>query len=329
MKRLAIAVLFLFLVLFLAGCTSLPMMGGPSRDELQAPDGSYSLRLPAGWVIEERGAKGQGSGDTVAVLARKEPGGSGRDYPTVVVSLYRDAAPEGYLDLLGRDKGLELAELWNVSKEKYQLKQVLVDTKGHLLSYWLVPRDGQGVEYYGAVLLTRPGRLELVGLCPAGSAQQYLREFNTMFTSVVLDEKARIAPGQGGDIAAYLARRYQSALAREIEGLKRLAGETETWGRTAGIAATDKAILDGAYARSVNACLDSATALERMLAQGTANARAGAAWQRQGEALEAGVNALETIGLNIRDQMSRQSVEKTAAKARKLSALVREVGRLP
>lgn len=306
------------------------MMGGSSQDVLQAPDGSYSLRLPAGWVIEERGAKGEGDRNTVAVLARKEPGGSGRNYPTVVVSVYRDATPEGYLDLLGKDKGLELAELWNVNKEKYQLKQVLVDAKGRLLSYWLVPRDGQGVEYYGAVLLTRFGRLEMVGLCPAGSAQQYLREFNTMFTSVALDEKSRIAPGQGGDIAAYLARRYHAALLREIEGLKRLAIETEAWGKSGtGIATTDKAILDGAYARSVNACLDSATALERMLAQGTANARAGAAWQRQAEALDAGVNALETIGLNIRDQMSRQSVEKTAAKARKLSALVREVGRLP
>ncbi len=326
MKRLTIVLLFLFL----SGCTSLPLMGGPSRDEFQSPDGSYSLRLPAGWVVEERGARGEGSGNTVAVLARKEPGGSGRNYPTVVVSVYRDHAPEGYLDLLGKDKGLELAELWNVSKEKYQLKQVLVDGKGRLLSYWLAPRDGQGVEYYGMVLLTRYGRLELVGLCPAGSAQKYQGEFNAMFTSVTLDEQSRPLAGQSGDIAAYLGARYQAALLREIEGLKRQEGETAAWGASGtALATTDKAILDGAYPRAVSSCLDAATALERLLAQGTANARAGAPWQRQTEALDAGVNALETIALNIRDRNARQSVEKTAAKARKLSSLAREVGRLP
>lgn len=329
MKRLTIG----FLLLVLAGCASLPIVGGPSQEELQAPDGSYSLRLPPGWSIEERGVKGEGGKNTLAVLARKAPGGSGRDYPTVVVSEFRDATPAGYLDVLSKDKGLELAELWNVSKEKYQLKQVLVDDKGQLMSYWLVPRDGQGVEYYGAVLLTRFGRIEMVGLCPAGSVQQYLRDLNTLFTSVTLDEKARIVPGQSGgqagDIAAYLTRRYQAAMNREIDGLKRAAGETRSFAQGGNLAVTDKGILDGAYTRAVSISLDCAMALERMLAQGTANARSGATWQRQAESLDGGVNALETIALNIRDQMSRQSVEKTAAKARKLAELVREVGRLP
>ena len=130
--------------------------------------------------------------------------------------------PQGVLDIMSKDKNLEFSELWTVSLEKYQLKQALVDDSSRMLSYWLAPRDGQGLEYYCLVALTGFGRVELVGVAQAGTIEKYMKDFNAMFTSLNIGDKARFSQASAGDTGAYLRQTYKKALEREKKRIEPL-----------------------------------------------------------------------------------------------------------
>lgn len=315
------------LCLLLAGCSGIPLMpGSGSSNTLTAQDGSYSIKLAPDWTIKEKGAE---HGRRIAVLAHKDAVDSGKGYPTVIVREVHEPTPPGVLELMARDRNLDFAELWNVSKDKYQQKQALLDGSNRMLSYWLAPVDGQGVEYYAAVVLTGFGRIEMIGVAQAGTVPKYMKDFNAMFTSLDVESKARFNPAQAGDTAAYLQRTYSAALAREQEGLRRLMSETAALVTTGnGLSVQEKGFLSGAYARATGKALESC--LE--LAEAISKPRTGeskANLQQLADRLDGAATDLETIQLNIREEQARNAVEKSAARSRRMAGLAREALKLP
>lgn len=325
MMRTLIAV---FTCLVLTACAGSMPLVGDDDDTLSAPDESFSLKLPAGWSIKQKAAGAAGEGGRVSVLAHKDAAATGKGYPTVMVREIPEPTPQGVLDLMAKDKGLEYSELWNVSPEKYQLKQALLDKSSQVLSYWLVPRDGQGLEYYAAVVLTRAGRMEIVGVAQAGTVPTYMKDFNAMFTSLNIGEKARFNQGAAGDTTAYLKRTYVRALARERDALARQAAETAAWAKAGtGLSAQEQGFLANAYVRAVNAAQQNCAELIK-----TVEAHRGSetvpAMQRLTERLDEAANALDTIQLNIREVQARSSVEKSAVRAHRMATLGREALKL-
>lgn len=318
--------LLAFLLCFvLSGCAGI-LPGSGSDDTLTAQDGSYSIKLAPGWSIKERGAE---HGRRIAVLAHKDAADSGKGYPTVIVREVHELTPPGVLELMARDRNLDFAELWNVTKDKYQQKQALLDGSSRMLSYWLAPVDGQGVEYYAAVVLTSFGRIEMIGVAQAGTVPKYMKDFNQMFTSLNLDSKIKFNPSQVGETGAYLQEAYARALTREQEGLRRLMSETAAWVTAGnGLSAQEKGFLSGAYIRSTNKALE--TCLE--LSEVVAKPRTGdtkATLQHLADRLDGAATDLDTIQLNIRDEQSRGAVEKSAVRVKRMASLAREVIRLP
>ena len=216
--------MYVFLVSSCGG--AIPFVGEGSDSVLTASDQSYSLRLAPQWSVAGKGVKSGDMGrDAVYVLAHPDGARSDQGYPTMVVREVRDKAPVGLFELMAKDKGLEYSELWSVGKDKYQLRQAQVDDKGKLLTYWLVPAGGQGVEYFGAMYLTSWGRLELIGLAQAGTAQKYAKDFGAMIASVRLEGKTDPEGGKSGDLGRYLIRTYRQSIERERQALARLSSD--------------------------------------------------------------------------------------------------------
>ena len=316
--------------LILSACAgNLPLVGDSEDTTLSSPDESFSLKLPSGWTIKQKPAGvAAGEGGRVSVLAHKDAAATGKGYPTVMVREIMEPTPQGVLDLMAKDKGLEYTELWHVSPEKYQLKQVLLDEKSQVLSYWLVPRDGQGLEYYAAVRLTRFGRLEVIGVAQAGTVPTYMKDFNAIFTSVNLGEKARFSQSIAGETSAFLKRTYLRALARERDALTRQSEETAAWGKAGvGLSPQELGFLGNAYVRAVSAALESCTELSRVV-EAHRGSQTVAAMQRLTERLDEAANALDTIQLNIREVQARSSVQKSAVRAHRMAELGREALKL-
>jgi hypothetical protein len=319
--------LVLLSCLALGACAGVPLMpGSDSADSFTAADGSFSIKLPPEWTVTQ---KAGGEGGRVGVLAHKNAAATGKGYPTLVMREIVDPTPQGVLDIMSKDKNLEFSELWTVSPEKYQLKQALVDSSSRVLSYWLSPRDGQGLEYYSIVALTGFGRVELVGVAEAGTAEKYMKDFNTMFTSLNIGDKARFSQSSAGDTGAYLRQTYKKALEREKDGLNRLAAETAAWSSSAtGISAQEKGFLGNTYVRNVNRALETCAGLIEIVGrQGAKDARG--EMQRLSERLDEAATSLDTVQLNIKEPQARSSVEKSAARARRMAALGREAAKLP
>jgi hypothetical protein len=321
--------LTVFLCLVLSACAGTPNSGDESGGVLAAPDGSFSLKFPAGWSVRQ---KGGGEDGRVCVLAHKDAISSGKGYPTLVVREVPGPTPQGVLDFMARDKNLDFSELWSVSPQKYRLQQVLLDNTSKVLVYWLAPRDGQDLEYYAAVVLTGFGRVEMIGVAQAGTIPRYMKDFNAMFAGLDLAEKARFTQStadSAGDAGVSLRKTYASALEREREGLKRQAAETSSWAASgAGLTVQEKGFLANAYVRaadkSLAACAGLIDAVNRYRSQETANEA-----QRLLERLDEAATALETIQLNIGENQARSSVEKSAARARRMVELGREALKLP
>lgn len=320
----------LALACLLASCASVPLIGGESEDVLTGSDESYTVRLAPGWSIRDRGTPsppGEAPGRT-AYLAHADAAKTEGGYPTLVVREVREKTPRGLLAAMDKDKGLDLGELWGVGKDAYQLKQSLLGDEGRRLTYWLSPKNASGVEYYACVVLTGFGRLEMIGVTQAGTASRYLRDFNAMFASVRLSGHGVWRPGEEGDLSAYLTGVYRKALSREAEALARQAAQTPALAADA----QERNILGGAYAKGVKNAQEASDTLVRMLAAGaypSKKAEDAARWNRLTESLDDAATALETIALNLRSGQSRQAVEKTLSRVRKLAALSREVTRLP
>ena len=315
----------LLFCLLLSSCSAMGISGGEG-ESLQAADGTYTLELPAGWSVKQQTQSPQGR---LSILAHKDAFASGTGYPTVTVREIHEATPQGVLEIMARDKGLELGELWHVSPEKYQLKQALLDKNSQTLGYWLIPRDGQGVEYYGSIRLAGFGRIEMTGLAPAGKVSGYINDFNKIFTGLVLGEKARFTPVTSADTPGYLRSTYVQAVERERTGLKRQAEETAAW--SAGpskLSPQEKRFLEGAYATAVNKGLESAMDLAQALSRPRTRETA-LSVARLGERLDETATSLETIQLNIAEPQARGAVEKSAARARRLASLARETLKLP
>jgi hypothetical protein len=318
-----------FLCLILAACAGTSTSGDDSGGTLAAPDGSFSLKLPAGWSVQQRAG---GEGGRLSVLAHKDAVATGKGYPTLIVREVLDPTPQGVLDFMSKDKNLDFSELWSVSPQKYRLQQALLDDTSKVLTYWLVPRDGQDLEYYSAVVLTGFGRVEMIGVAEAGTVPRYMKDFNAIFAGLNLGDKARFTPSSAataGDAGAYLRKTYAQALARERDGLKRQAAETSSWAASAsGLTVQEKGFLADAYVRAVDksltACaglIDSVSRYQRPEASGEA--------QRLWEHLDEAATALETIQLNIGERQSRGSVGKSAARVRRMAQLGREAAKLP
>lgn len=310
--------------LLLAGCSVLP--GSGSSGTLEAQDESYSIKLAPDWSVKDKGAE---LGRRIAVLAHKDAAESAKGYPTVIVREVHEPTPQGLLDFMARDQKLFFSELWNVGKDKYVQKQALLDQNGRMLAYWLAPVDGQGVEYYAAVVLTGFGRIEMIGVAQAGTVPKYMKDFNAMFTSLQLDSKSRFNPAQPGDTAAYLRGVYAKALTREQEGLRRLMSETAAWVTSGGsLSSQEKGFLTGTYVRATNKALEACLELAEAVGK-PSGADAGAQFNRLADRLEGAATELETIQLNIRDEHAREAVEKSAGKARRMASLAREAAKLP
>ncbi|WP_243363331.1 hypothetical protein [Fundidesulfovibrio terrae] len=317
----------LIICLTLTACAGVPLMpGGDSEDSLTAADASFTLKLPAGWTVKQ---KGGGEGGRVSILAHKDAAATGKGYPTMVIRQVLDPTPQGVLDIMTKDTKLDFSELWTVSPEKYQLKQALLDETSRVLSYWVVPRDGQDLEYYGCIILTGYGRVEMIGVAQAGTTAKYMKDFNQMFTSLNIAEKARFNPAQSGDTAAYLRKTYASALEREKNGLTRLAAETASWaGAAAGLTAQEKGFIGTTYVKAVNKALEACAGLTEVIGRAQAN-DSRAEMQRFAERLEEAATAVDTVQLNIRENQVRTSVEKSAARIKRMAALGREASKMP
>lgn len=325
MMRTLIAALF---CLMFTGCVGSMPLVGDGDDTLSPPDESFNLKLPPGWTIKQKGAGSAGEGGRVYVLAHKDAAATGKGYPTVMVREVAEPTPQGVLDLMARDKGLEYSELWNVSPEKYQLKQALLDKSSQVLSYWLVPRDGQGLEYYAAVVLTRSGRMEIIGVAQAGTVPTYMKDFNTLFTSLNIGEKARFNQGAAGDTGQYLKKTYVRALTRERDALARQATETAAWAKAGtGLSAQEQGFLSNAYVRAVNGAQQNCAELIKTVEAHRGNETV-ATMQRLAERLDEAANALDTIQLNIREVQARNSVEKSAVRVHRMATLGREALKL-
>lgn len=313
--------------LALCACGGVPLMsGGDSDDSFTAADGSFSLKLPPGWSVTQRAG---GEGGRVGVLAHRDAAATGRGYPTLMMREIMEPTPQGVLDIMAKDKNLEFSELWTVSPERYQLKQALLDSSSRVLSYWLAPRDGQGLEYYSFVALTGFGRVELVGVAEAGTIEKYMKDFNSMFTSLNIGDKARFTQPSAGNTGAYLRQTYKKALEREKDGLNRLSAETAAWSSSAsGLSAQEKGFLGNTYVRNVNRALEACAGLMEVVGRhGAKDART--EMQRFSERLDEAATALDTVQLNIREPQARSAVEKSAARARRMASLGREAAKLP
>lgn len=319
------ATLTLILCLLLAAC-AVPFTGGDSEDTLAAADGSFVLKLPSGWSVKQKYGVDNGR---ASVLAHKDAAESGTGYPTVIVRELKDPTPQGVLEVMAKDRDLLFSELWTVSPEKYQLKQAVLDDSSRRLSYWLAPKDGSGLEYYATVTLTASGRVEMIGVAQAGTVARYMKDFNLLFSSLKLEDKARFKPGASGETGAYFRKMYGKAVGRERDQLTRQAAETAAWVRSAaGLSSQETGFLTGTYVRSVSKALEDGAALETAVT-GSAGRDLSATLARLGESLDAQATALETIQLNLRDSQARTSVEKSAARARRMAQLAREAARLP
>ncbi len=311
--------------LTIAGCGPLTFSGAESDDTIAAQDGAYAMRLPDGWSVKQRSTE---AGSRVILVANKDAA-AGKGYPQVAVREVRQPMPQAVLELMARDKTLEFSELWKGPRDKYQLKQSVLDGGGTRFSYWLSPLDGQGVEYYGLIVLTAFGRLELTGMAQAGTAQRYLKDFNAVFAALELEPRARFVPGKAGDAGAWLRGVYMDAVTREQDALRRLSGETAALaGSSPALNAQEKGFLNGTFGRAATKALDASAGMTRALEAGKGRDAATALWQFAERADEAATD-MDTVALNIRDPKARDGVEKCAARARKLAALGREGSRLP
>lgn len=320
--RLIVAVL---LPLLLSACMGVPFSGGDPETELAAPDGSYRLKLPAGWSVKQRTG---GEDGRVSVIAHKDAADSGKGYPTMVVKEIRVPTPQGVLHLMAGDAGLEFSELWGVTPDRYQLRQVRLDGSARVLTCWLSPRDGQGLEYYQAIRLTRFGRIEMTGVAQAGTVQKYAKDFDLMFAALEVSEAAAFSPASAGDTAQSLRAVYARAMGRERDALSRQGSETASWAQGQAVSAQEKGFLGGAYARAMERAMSDAAEMKAAVEKTHAGSER-ANLSRLAERLDEAATALETIQLNIRDASARASVEKSAQKARRLAQLGREAARLP
>jgi hypothetical protein len=317
------AILALPLCLFLAACTVFsPFSGSGPNDTLAARDGSFSLKLPQGWAFKQQSE----SPDGLTAVAGPTAEASGRGYPTVNVREIREATPSGVLELMARDKDLQFTELWNVSPDRYVLKQVLIDDSSRVLTYWLAPRDARDLEYYGCITLTAAGRIEMIGVALSGSAIKYMRDFNTMFASLDIPAKSRpAASATPADTQNALRRAYARAFEREQDTLARLAAETAAWTASAqGLAAQEKNFLNTAYVKSAALAQRECASMAEAMAKPNSPD-----FHRHIERLDEAATALDTIALNIREPKAREAVDKTAARARRAATLGREAARLP
>lgn len=311
------------LALLLSACMGAPATGDP-HEPLAGPAGAYLLKPAPGWGVRQRGGP-----EGVAVLAHEDGARSGKGYPTLVVKEVRTPTPQGVLDILAKDKGLEFSALWHVSPERYTLRHVQQDDTSRMLVAWLVPRNGEGLEYYRCVRLTAFGRLELTGVGPVGTLEKYVKDFNMMFAGLELSPQARFSQAAGGDVGACLRGAYAAAVAAEDEALDRLMAETAQWAASAGgLSAQERVFLRDAYVRAAGKARDAGRELKGLMGRPLDDAG------RRGlpllaDRLDEAATALETIQLNIRDLQARGAVEKSAARARRLASLAREAARLP
>jgi len=319
MRTLIAAVLFLLL----SACMGTPQTGD-SGEPLAGAGGAYLLKPAPGWSVRQRGGSGG-----VAVLAHEDGVRSGKGYPTLVVKEIRTPTPQGVLDILAKDRNLEFSALWHVSPERYALRHVQQDDTSRTLVAWLVPKDGEGLEYYLCVRLTAFGRLELTGVGQAGTLQKYIKDFNTMFAGLELSPQARFSQASAGEVGACLRGAYGAAMGAENEALGRLMAETAQWAASAGgLSAQERGFLREAYVRAAGKARDAGRELEALMARPLGDA-ALRGLPLLADRLDDAGTALETIQLNIRDTQARGAVEKSAARARRLAALAREAARLP
>lgn len=318
-------ILVLSLCLFLAACTGIsPFSGGEPDDILAAPDGSFTLKLPQGWSFKQKSQSP--SGLTAVAAPVSDP--SGRGYPTVNIREIREATPAGVLELMARDRDLQFAELWNVSPDKYVLKQLLIDETSRVLTYWLVPRDSRDLEYHGCVTLTAAGRIEMIGVALSGTAVKYMRDFSMMFTSLAIAGKSRPGPSTPADTQNALRRTYARAFEREQDTLARLASETAAWAAATGLTAQEKNFLTATYAKNATLAQQECALLADTIAKASGPGLP-QRLQRHIERLDEAATALDTVALNIHDPKAREAVEKSSARARRAAALGREAAKLP
>jgi len=306
--------------LLLASCMGMPL-SGDSDTVLNSPSGAFSLKLPPDWRVAQNTTGKQGG---VSVLAHKDAAATGRGYPTMVIKEVREPSAQGVLDIMARDKGLEFSELWGVTPDSYRLEKVLLDDSSRALFYWLVPRDGQDLEYYACIHLTRFGRVEMTGVALSGTVPKYMKDFNSLFTGLTINGDARFTGSTPSDTRASLQAIYSAAIRREKEGLARHASETASWAAAPGLSAQEKGFLAGAYVRAV----DRATADAGQLLDAVFTGREPSELAHLGDRLDESGTALETIQLNIRGGKALDSVKKTAQKARRLARLAREAAKL-
>lgn len=320
--------------LLLSACMpSIPFVG-EGDDVVAAPDQSYTVRLAPNWSASGKSAKAGESAQGVArVVVHADSAQSPQGYPTLVVREVREPTPLGLFEFMSKDTGLEFSELWNVSKDKYRLQSAQVDPKGQVLTYWLVPVDGQGVEYFGAAYLTAWGRLELVGLTQAGTTQKYAKDMSQMFASVRLEDKAAPGGTKPGDLGRYLARTYAKAMGTERQALARLASDVASYASSgSGLDPQQKGMLQVTFAKAAAGCQEAAASLESQLTQLAATGRGAdhaSTWQSQADRLDAQATAIETVALNLRDKTATSLAEKAQVRAKRLVTLAREAGRLP
>lgn len=323
---------FLFCLTLTACMPSIPFVGD-GDDVVTAADQSYTMHLAPNWSASGKSAKAGENGQGAArVVVHADSAQSPQGYPTLVVREVRDPTPLGLFELMAKDK-LEFSELWSVSKDKYTLQDVQVDPKGQVLTYWLVPVDGRGVEYFGASYLTSWGRLELVGLAQAGTARKYAKDFSQMFSSVRLDDKAVPKGTKPGDLGRYLARTYAKAIGSERQALSRLASDIASYASSgAALDPQQKGMLQITFAKAASGCQEAAAALESQLTQQAATGRGAdqaSTWQAQTDRLDAQTMAIETVVLNLRDKTAIALAEKAQVRAKRLVTLAREAGKLP
>ncbi|MFZ5426184.1 MAG: hypothetical protein ACOZEN_04365 [Thermodesulfobacteriota bacterium] len=320
------AIAAVFLCLMLAACAGAsPFPGGGSEDVLEAPGGAYTLRLPGGWTVTQRGG---GEGGRVSVAAHRDAAATGKGYPTLVVKEVREPAAQGVMDIMARDKNLEFSGLWTVTPDKYQLRQALLDDTSRVLSFWLAPRDGQGLEYYACVHLTRSGRIEMIGVAQAGTVQKYMKDFNLMFTSLAIADKDRFNPSAAADTASSLRGIYAREVRNERDGLERQAAETASWATEPGMTTQERGFLSGAYVRAVAKAMEESGRLLDCVMKSHGGSERGE-FSRLAERLDETATSVETIQLNMRDAKARLSVEKSAQRMRRMARLAREAAKLP
>jgi hypothetical protein len=321
----------LIISLALASCASLPLIGGDSGEVFHSEDASFTLRLPSGWSKTNQAVwplANRESAGRVYTLAKETSAKAGRN-PEVVVREVLEPTPKGLLDFMAKDANLEFSVLWGVDPDKYRVGEISKDVKGTVLVYRLIPKDQRDPEYYGMLMLTGFGRLEVLAVLKAGDLPKYMEELKTILTSV----QPASAYGQDLALEGYLAKVYQKALADTASALDGQRREAMSWIDTGqGLTQAEGNFMTRAYPKAVDKALSTAQVIGQGLVQGEFSSRSGEAgpkWQRRMEDLDEVQVALETIGLNLREQRAKAAVDKSAGLVKRLVALTREARKLP